>query len=579
MKQFLKYTLATIVGLLLFSFVCTVVISGVFGTMLAFQDTTPVLKPHSIYKINLEGVLYDKVDEDAMMDMLNEMSKRPTTQQLGLRDLLNNIRRAKEDTNIDGILLNGGTLSADYASLQELRGALEDFKQSGKCIIAYADQYAQSNYYLASVADKVYLNPYGDLEWSGLYTTLAYFSRLLNNLGVEMQVVKVGEFKSAVETYIQTEMSEANRKQLKELQADLWQEVRRAVSQSRSISEKQLDEYAEKNMLFVSENDLLAYGLVDSLIYQSDIKDILTNLTGTSDFEYISHKDMTKLPSNKKEYIKDKIAIVYAEGEIVDSGTDGIVRDQFLKTLRKVTDNDNIKAVVLRVNSPGGSAYASEQIWHALDQLKEKKPLIVSMGGYAASGGYYISCVADSIFAQENTITGSIGIFGLIPCTKELMNKIGVDFDGVQTHHLSSSNTSMLIKGMTPEEKVLMQGVINRGYELFVTRCAEGRGMSNDEIKKIAEGRVWSGKQALEIGLIDDIGDIQRAVNSAAQMADISKYSTVVYPKAKDSFTQMMELLSGTSPEDVLLKQVKQLQNQLKQSNLQARLPYELKVH
>jgi len=266
MKQFLKYTLATIVGLLLFSLICSIIMSGVFGAMLAFQDTTPVLKPHSIYKINLDGTLYDKVDEDAMMDMLNEMSKRPTTQQLGLRDLLNNIRKAKEDTNIDGILLNGGTLSADYASLQELRSALEDFKQSGKFIIAYADQYAQSNYYLASVADKVYLNAHGNLEWSGLYTTLAYFSRLLNNIGVEMQVVKVGEFKSAVETYIQTEMSEANRKQLKELQADLWQEVRHAVSQSRAISEKQLDEYAEKNMLFVSENDLLAYGLVDSLI-------------------------------------------------------------------------------------------------------------------------------------------------------------------------------------------------------------------------------------------------------------------------------------------------------------------------
>lgn len=578
MKQFLKYTLATIVGLLLFSVICTFIMSGVLSAMLAFQDSTPVLKPHSVYKINLDGALCDKVDEDAMIDMLNELSNNPTSKQIGLRDLLNNINRAKEDTNIDGILLNGGTLSADYASLQELRNALVGFKQSGKFIIAYADQYAQSNYYLASVADKVYLNAHGNLEWSGLYTTLAYFSRLLNNIGVEMQVVKVGEFKSAVETYIQTEMSEANRKQLKELQADLWHEVRLAVSQSRAIPENQLDEYAEKNMLFVGENELVACGLIDSLIYQSDIKNILTDLTGTSKFEYISHKDMTKLPPLKKKYNKDKIAIVYAEGEIVDAGTDGIVRDEFLKTLRKITKDDNIKAVVLRVNSPGGSAYASEQIWHELSLLKQKKPLIVSMGGYAASGGYYISCVADSIFAQENTITGSIGIFGIIPCTHELTNKIGIDFDGVQTHHLSNSNTSMLIKGMTPEEKVLMQGVINRGYELFVSRCAEGRGMSSDDIKKIAEGRVWSGKQALKIGLIDDIGNLQRAVNSAAQMAHISNYSTVVYPKAKDSFTQMMEVLSGTSTEDVLLKQVHQLQNQLKQSNLQARLPYELKV-
>ncbi|HCS87100.1 MAG TPA: signal peptide peptidase SppA, partial [Bacteroidales bacterium] len=411
-----------------------------------------------------------------------------------------------------------------------------------------------------------------------LYTTLAYFSRLLDKIGVEMQVVKAGEFKSAVEPYIQTEMSDANRKQLTDLQKDMWAVVRHAVSKSRSISEEQLDKYAEENTLFKSEEELLSYGLVDSLIYQQDMKAILAELTGEEDFQRISHKDMMNLPTNKKEYIKEKIAIVYAEGEINDGGSEGIVKSTFIKTIQEVEEDDNVRAVVLRVNSPGGSAFASEQIWHALTLLKEKKPVVVSMGDYAASGGYYISCMADSIFAQDNTVTGSIGIFGLVPCTNELTKKIGIDYDGVQTHHLSSSNTSMVVKGMTSEERALMQGVIHRGYNLFVSRCAEGRGMTCEDIRKIAEGRIWSGQQAMEIGLVDKIGDIQCAIVSAAQLANVSHYDIVTYPKTKDSLTQMIELLSGTDTDDVLLREVKRLKGLMQQSNLQARLPYDINI-
>lgn len=578
MKQFLKYTLATVVGLLLFSVVCMMIMSATLGALMSLQDAAPTLRPHSVYRIDLNGTLTEQAEDNTLRDVLSGIGGRETEQQTGLEDLLRNIQRAKEDENIDGIYLQGGTLSAGYASMEELREALEDFKESGKFIVAYADQYAQSNYYLASVADKVYLNAHGGLEWSGLYTTLAYFSRLLDKIGVEMQVVKVGEFKSAVEPYIQTEMSEANRTQMTELQKDLWAVVRRAVSESRSISEEQLDKYAEENTLFKSEEELLSYGLVDSLIYQQDIKTILAELTGDKDFQYISHKDMLNLPTNKKEYIKEKIAIVYAEGEINDSGSDGIVKNKFIKTIQEVEKDDNVKAVVLRVNSPGGSAYASEQIWHALTLLKEKKPVVVSMGDYAASGGYYISCMADSIFAQDNTVTGSIGIFGLVPCTNGLTKKIGIDYDGVQTHHLSSSNTSMILKGMTQEERTLMQGVINRGYNLFVSRCAEGREMTCDEIRKIAEGRVWSGWQAMEIGLVDRIGDLQCAITSAAQLADISRYDIATYPKVKDSLTQIMEMLSGTDTDDILLSEVRRLQGLIQQSNLQARLPYDINI-
>lgn len=578
MKQFLKYTLATVVGLLLFSVISMMIMSALFGALVAMQETVPTLRPHSVYKMNLEGALCEQTEDNTLRDLLIGIGGQETEQQLGLEDLLQNIQRAKDDVNIDGIYLHGGTLSAGYASMEELREALEDFKESGKFVVAYADQYAQSNYYLASVADKVYLNAHGGLEWSGLYTTLAYFSRLLDKIGVEMQVVKAGEFKSAVEPYIQTEMSDANRKQLTDLQKDMWAVVRHAVSKSRSISEEQLDKYAEENTLFKSEEELLSYGLVDSLIYQQDMKAILAELTGEEDFQRISHKDMMNLPTNKKEYIKEKIAIVYAEGEINDGGSEGIVKSTFIKTIQEVEEDDNVRAVVLRVNSPGGSAFASEQIWHALTLLKEKKPVVVSMGDYAASGGYYISCMADSIFAQDNTVTGSIGIFGLVPCTNELTKKIGIDYDGVQTHHLSSSNTSMVVKGMTSEERALMQGVIHRGYNLFVSRCAEGRGMTCEDIRKIAEGRIWSGQQAMEIGLVDKIGDIQCAIVSAAQLANVSHYDIVTYPKTKDSLTQMIELLSGTDTDDVLLREVKHLKGLMQQSNLQARLPYDINI-
>ncbi len=579
MKQFWKYALATMVGLLLFSVVSAMITWGVMGMMLALDSSTPVMRPNSVYKIELEGVLKDRPEQDDVRSMIGKLSGRDDVKELSLQDLLRNLAYARDNSDVRGIVLYCGALQADYASLQELRKALQKFKDRGGFILAYADDYTQSTYYLASVADAVYLNPSGSLEWSGLYTTLAYFSRLLDKVGVEMQVVKVGEFKSAVETYIQTGMSDAARLQLEELQGDLWKEVRHAVSESRNISEEKLDEYAEMNMLFADPKDLVAYGFVDTLHYRSDMGRITQFSALPQQLYYLSNDDMSVLASAKEEYVKDKIAVIYAEGAISDSGTEGIVREDMMKTIRKVADDDNIRAVVLRVNSPGGSAYASEQIWYELSEMKTGKPLVVSMGGYAASGGYYISCLGDSIFADENTITGSIGIFGLVPCVKELSDKVGVDFDCVQTHHLSSSSTSMIVEGLSPEERVLMQGMINRGYEQFVGRCAEGRGMTTDEIKAIAEGRVWSGKKAMEIGLVDAMGGTHRAIESAARMAGLTKYEVVAYPKPKDSFTQLMEMLSGTDTEDVMTMGLKKLEKTMKESKLQARLPYEIQIH
>lgn len=578
MKQFLKYTLATLTGLLLFSFVGFFVLSAILGAMVSMQEPATVLQPHSVYRIDLSGTIRERAEDDPFTEALGELSGRSMEKQIGLNDLLDNIQTAKDNPNIDGIYLSGGNLSAGYASLQDIRTALLDFKKSGKFIVAYADNYTQGNYYLASVADKICLNAHGNVNWAGLYTTLAFFSRTLDKLGIEMQVVKVGTFKSAVEPYILTGMSDANRLQMNTMLQDIWSGIVADVAQSRSLTAAQLNQYAEINMLFQPEEKLVEYGLIDTLVYQQDMKNILETVTGTGSYRLVSHNELLNLPADKK-YVKDKIAVLYAEGDITDEEGDGIVAKDMVKTIDKLAKDSKVKAVVLRVNSPGGSAYASEQIWHALMLLKQEKPLVVSMGDYAASGGYYISCIADSIFVQNNTLTGSIGIFGLIPNTRGLTDKLGIDYDGVQTHRLSNMSTNMVLKGMNAEERALMQGMINRGYDLFVSRCAEGRNMTTEAIREIAEGRVWSGKRALEIGLADKAGTIRDAIHAAAGMAHLTTYDIVDYPKQKDPMTKLLETLSGTTDtEQAVLRELRAIEHMLQQPALQARLPYELTI-
>ena len=576
MKQFFKIMLATMCGLLLFCIVGTCVLTGAIGAIASqSSDTETKLKAHSVYQIKLSGVLVEQAENDEYEAALAEALGRKTTSQIGLNDILDNIKKAKEDPNIDGIYLYGGSLSAGFASMHAIREALQDFRRSGKFVVAYADNYGQLNYYLASVADKVCLNSHGSVNWSGLATNITFYTRLLEKVGVEMQVVKVGQFKSAVEPYMLTHMSDSNREQMTILLDDIWQEVLKDVSASRKISVKQLNRYADMNLGFQDENLLPSYGIVDTLVYIQDMKAILTELTGTKDYKLVSHSSMNNVPSSNK-YKKDKIAILYAEGDISDDGTSGIVGKKFVKQIDKLREKDNIKAVVLRVNSPGGSAYASEQIWNALSRLKKEKPLVVSMGDYAASGGYYISCVADTILAENNTLTGSIGIFGIIPNFGTLRNNIGLDIDGLGTNRLSLMTSNMTAKGMSAEERAIMQNYINRGYELFVKRCADGREMTTDQIKKIAEGRVWSGKRALEIGLVDKIGNLQDAVEIAAQMANLEKYKVVSYPNKEDKLTKLLNSLSGTDSEEMILyKQVKSL---IEKPAVMARLPYNIEI-
>lgn len=576
MKDFWKYFFATICGILAVSCLCSIFCGAILGAMLAMGESETVLKEHSVYRIDLDGTLVERAANDDFSAAFAQLAGRETETQVGLDDLLRNIRIAKENDKIDGIYLKGGSLGLGFASGQELRRALLDFKKSGKFIVAYADQYGQGNYWLASVADKIYLNAHGTVSWSGLSSTLMFYARALEKLGVEAQVVKVGTFKSAVEPYILTGMSEPNRLQMNTMLQDLWGIVTADVAAGRSLTVEELNRLADLNMTFQPEEELVKCGLVDTLVYMQDMKTVLTSLTGTEDYKEVSHSAMNNLPSSEK-YQKDKIAIIYAEGAITDDSGDGIVGTKMVKTINEVAEKDNVKAVVLRVNSPGGSANASEQIWHALSLLKEKKPLVVSMGDYAASGGYYISCIADTILAEPNTLTGSIGIFGIIPSFGKLADKVGLDFDGVQTNKMSRMETNMIYKGMNTEERALMQGMINRGYELFVSRCAAGRGMTNDEIKAIAEGRVWSGQRALGLGLVDKMGNVEDAVAIAAQMASLDNYQLTTYPEKKDKMTELMETLSGSDSEEmILLKEYKHIKQMAQKPSMQARLPYEI---
>lgn len=581
MKEFFKYALATIVGILLLFSVISALMSLLITPVMLLSESSTKLSKHSVYKIDMEGVVAERAMEDDMTQIFMNAAGREVPTVVGLDDLLSNIKFAKENKYIDGIYLKGGSLSAAPATLQELRQALLDFKESGKFIVAYAEDYAQSNYYLASVADEIYINPQGELAWGGLGGLPMYYKELLDKLGVEMQVVKVGTYKSAVEPYVCTEMSDADRLQTERYLGEIWQVMVNDVAASRNLTAEQLNAYADEYMKYQPQEKYVQYGLVDSLMFKQDMKAVLTRLAGTEDYTLVSHSELLGV-ERAKNTAKSEIAIIYAEGEITDADGDGIVGKEMVKTIKDVAEDDDVKAVVLRVNSPGGSAYASEQICHAITMLKAEKPVVVSMGDYAASGGYYIASNADYIIAQPNTITGSIGIFGLIPSLAGTFDKLGLNVDAVSTNKLSTFDGDMVYKGMTPEERDIMQSYVNRGYDLFTQRCSEGRNMTQDDIKKIAEGRVWTGTAALEIGLVDSLGNIQAAVDKAAELAALETYAVVDFPEKEDEITMFLNSLMGADNDDdesVFIREMKRIERMAKQPSIQARLPYYMEIH
>ena len=528
----------------------------------AFSTPKTTLEENTIYRIDLSGVLVDHAAEENPFDaVLGEMYGQTTTT-VGLNDLLSNIALAKDNDKILGIYLRGGSLSAGPASAKALRDALLDFKQSGKFIIAYSDSYTQTNYYIASVADKMYFNTVGTLMWDGMSAQKEYYTRIFDKIGIEMQILKVGTFKSAVEPYFRTSMSDADRKQTEQYLGGIWSEVKAAVAVQRNLTVEQLDAYADECMSLQPQHKYVDYGFVDTLVYVQDMDTVLRMYAGTKDYKTVSNSSMTNV-ERAENTATDKIAVLYAEGQIYDSGNEGIVEDKVLKQIKTIHKDDAVKAVVLRVNSPGGSADASEQIWHAVKTLQAKGlPVVVSMGDYAASGGYYISCCADYIFAEPTTLTGSIGIFGTVPNISKLREKVGLDIDGVTTNKHAALQTNAIYKGMNPQEYALMQSMVERGYDLFTNRCAEGRGVSQQEIKKIGEGRVWLGKDALNIGLVDELGNINQAIAKAAELAGLGQYAIVDYPEKTDPFEELLKMFDTTTPEERLVMKMREFASQ-----------------
>ena len=578
MRNFLKTMLAVICGFALITMIFVFIVLGILGTSMSTPSVS--IKPNSIFVIELNGIVQERSND---LSNYTSLFNSNDVKYIGLDDILDAIATASTDNNIKGIYLKCGVLSAPPASISEIRDALIRFKETGKFITAYADNYSQSAYQIASLADKVYMNLEGILQITGYHIQTIFFKDLLEKVGVEMQVVKVGTYKSAVEPYILNKMSDANREQNFEMAKSLWNKFLLEVSNSRKINTEKINEFADKGITFSEAIQSVNYGLIDSLVYEMDVDALLAQKMECEedDLQFCSLKDLKNLQKNI-DYQKNKIAVVYASGAI-DSGNnneENIDSEKLSATLRSIAKDENIKAVVLRVNSPGGSAFGSEQIWYALNKVKANKPLIVSMGGYAASGGYYISCIADTIVAQPNTITGSIGIFGLIPNAQGLVNKLGLSFDGVKTNEMS--NFGELFRPMSEQERSLVQGKVNRGYELFVKRCADGRSMSIDAIKSIAEGRVWTGEQALENGLVDTLGNLNDALAIAIEKSGVEEYEVVSYPEKKDLLTQILEEFSSSQMQIHSLtnysKYINYFDGLINGNAVQARMPYFLVI-
>lgn len=586
MKDFIKFTFASLLGVILAGIVFTVLGIITMVGMIASSDTETIVKENSIFILDFEGTLTERTVSNPLQQLMGDEYTN-----YGLDEILNSIKKAKENDNIEGIYLRPTMLGASYASLEEIRKALLDFKESGKWIVSYADQYAeQGMYYLASVADEVIINPQGSLAWHGLASQSIFFKDLLEKAGIDMQIFKVGTYKSAVEPFISTEMSPANREQVTAFLNSTWQRILEDVSISRKIPTDDLNLLADRFMDLTPTEEYIKYGLVDTLMYQDEVLSYLKEKTNRDEDESLNTLSLSEMKNVKRNVPLDKsgniIAVYYAFGGIDDntSNEEGINSQKVIKDLRELREDETIKAVVLRVNSPGGSAYGSEQIWNEVVKMKAQKPVIVSMGDYAASGGYYISCAADSIVANPTTLTGSIGIFGMIPNFEKLLtDKLGLNFDIVKTNKMADMGS--LNRPFNTEESAIMQNMVNNGYELFIKRCAEGRKMPIEDIKKIAEGRVWTGSDAKELGLVDELGGLDRALEIAAEKVGIEKYSIITYPAEENFFSTLMNQSKNDYIEGKISETLGDYYNYLifvenlkAADRIQARMPFDLLI-
>lgn len=589
MKDFFKNVFATFVGLFLFvlvtlllGFVC------IFGMVLSSESTTEI-KNNSVLVINLSGPLNERTEENVITKFVGK-----TANETSLEDVLSGIEKAKADKNIKGIYLEAGVFVPNsYAALQEIRDALIDFKKSNKWIVAYGDSYTQGTYYLASVANDVYLNPQGMLDWHGLSTQRIYLKDMLAKFGVKVQVSKVGTYKSATEMFTGDKMSDADRQQTSAYLNGIWKYLLKGVGESRNIPIAKLNEYADSVITFANPADYLKMKLIDKLLYTDQVRNEIKKRLGIASGDDINQVSLADLKTVKADKNGNEIAVYYAYGDIVDAPVSGtslsqhnIVGKDVCKDLKELMDDDDVKAVVIRVNSGGGSAFASEQMWHQIMELKKMKPVVVSMGGYAASGGYYMSVPANWIVAEPTTITGSIGIFGMFPDFSGLASeKLGIKFDEVKTNKNGTFLSPM--RPLTPDEMRMLQVYIDRGYNTFKDRVAQGRKLTMQQVETIAQGHVYTGEDALKIKLVDELGGLDKAVQKAVQLAKIKDYYTKNYPAPVNWLDQIF----GDYVQDNYLSE--QLHSSLgmlyqpfsilrtlnQQSAIQARIPYFININ
>ena len=587
MKDFFKNVLATAVGVLLVGFITGFfMVVSLVGMALSQSETAPVAD-NSVLVLRLTGSLSERANDDVLASLFGDRIPK-----LGLATMTEAIRQAKESDKVKGIYIEAGAFAPDsYASLAAIRRELEEFRKAGKWIVAYGDSYTQGAYYLASVADKVYLNPQGQVDWHGLGSEPVFVKDLLAKLNVRMQVAKVGTYKSATEMFTGEKMSDADRQQTTAYLTGIWQNVVSAVGKSRSLTAQQLNAYADSLVSLAAPQDYVRMRMVDGLLYTDQVRQAVKKKMGLSPDDEIPQVSMSDLlaagPEDKKG---DEIAVYYAVGDIVDgvvampSRESVIDAQKVCADLQDLAKDKDVKAVVLRVNSPGGSAYASEQIWHQVMELKKVKPVVVSMGSYAASGGYYISCPANWIVAEPNTLTGSIGIFGMFPDVSGLLReKLGLKFDEVKTNKYALFGTRS--RPFTADELSHLESYIDRGYKLFRQRVADGRRLKVDQVEQVAQGHVWLGQDALRVGLVDQLGGVEVALRKAAQLAKLTQWHSTAYPVLPDYLSQLLDL-PGAARGNYLDEQMRQslgayyepfalIRDLQAQNPVQARLPFE----
>lgn len=593
MKDFFKNVAATIVGLFAFGLIMTILGFICIIGMIASSNSKPTLKDNAVMVLKLQGQIEDRSEDNWLGELTGEQFNN-----LGMNKILSSIRKAKDEEKVKGIYLETGILESDYATLQEIRNALADFKKSGKWIIAYGDALSQGGYYLASVANKVYVNPEGNVDWHGIASQPQYIKDVAAKFGVHFTVVKVGKYKSYTETYTEDKMSDANREQVSQYIGGLWQQMLADVSKSRNISKDSLNRYADGLMVFDDAQLLKSRKMVDGFCYYDEIRDVVKRQLGLKTDETINQVDYNDVDMaiDDSNLMGEEIAVYYCQGSIVRMETPSIygseqqiVSTKVIKDLQELADNSQVKAVVLRINSGGGDAYASEQIWRAVKELNKKKPVVVSMGGMAASGAYYMSMGAQYIMAQPTTLTGSIGIFGALPDFSDLMTKkLGFKYDEVKTNCNSAYASAGMSRPWSAEEITTMQNYVNRGYNLFRKRVAEGRKMSTEQVEKIAQGRVWLGTDAKNIKLIDGFGGLSDAIDKAAELAHLSSYQAVEYPALAGWMEQLMDMAGGNKGTYLdeqlrlalgdLYQPFIMIRNMKEKEPIQAALPYVLNI-